>query len=664
MRVFIVTVGRSYLTNLEKEFQEKLLDVCAKETSESYKAYLKSYLNLKAKRDEHELIRLLEEVRQTEKLNIHRDSAEISTLNNLCEAKILDKKSDRIVLLHNKALGKLCEELEKELRRMGFEKVESRECDYRIEDLDSFKNLWIKLRDLYKRYADEKMEVAIVSTGGYKLITSLVYIFSLIYRVRAFYHHEGTERVYDLPRLPVNWDYVSLVLQSPRLMGLSSLVQAIFEVEDLNDIKKRIVYGEPVFERWPAGSYQNVLIKNLPTWQNLWIGDLIPETVEHSKSHSKRLLQRFDILLSSEIGERFFERLTLQGEEKEKFLFYFYASAYLHDIGHTVFRAETYDFSELPEVIRAFHNVLTVWALENWKDLLGLSELGPDDLTALKLISLYHRKKMGLTHVTHERSNSYKASESFGEKLLRTLIGWRNVPLVENEAFRKLDKSTQRIVLQVAALLKFLDELDVQADRVVDDNYMKVRLYRTKMESEHIIEKIERSNVPGEFKDLVQNIKSTLKQITLSQIESLDGSSLRELGKFTSLCKHYNVHDRVYEHLLHSNFDSSSLPEYLKLVSKLMFKIVQFDHFRKHASVQAIVPVWDEAGLTVRVYTEHGDELVSDEAGIADCEQEIKKQMDLLSKDQEVLRQSQEFADFDLLAFEFSDAKVEIVKGG
>ena len=656
MRVFIVTVGRSYLTNLEKKFQEKLLEVCAKQMPERYKDYLENYMNLKAARNEDGLMEHLEKVCQTEKLFAYGDSAEISTLKSLCEANILNKKSDRVVLLHNKALAKLCEKLEKELRKMGFEDVKSLECDYRIEDLDSFKDLWMKLRDLYKRYTNEKMEVAIVSTGGYKLITSLVYIFSLIYGVRAFYHHEGTEKVYDLPKLPVNWDYVSLVLQSARLMGLSRLTQAIFEAEDVNEIKKRIMYGEPVLERFPAGGYQDVLIKNLPTWQNLWIGDLIPETVEHSKSHSKRLLQRFDILLSSKMGERFFERLALQGEEKEKFLFYLYASAYLHDIGHTVFRAGTYDFSELPEVIREFHNVLTVWALENWKGLLGLNELGPDDLTAVKLVSLYHRKKMGLTHATHERSN--KVSKSFGEKLLRTLIGWRDVPLVENEAFRKLDKSTQRIVLQVTALLKFLDELDVQADRVVDDNYMKVRLYRTKIESEHIIEKIDLSVLPEELKDLVQKIKSTLNHITLERIESLNGSSVQELSKRSK------VHERVYEHLLQSNLDISSLPEYLKLVSKLVFKIVQFDHFRKHASVQAVIPLWDEAGLTVRIYTEHGNELLSNEAGIKDCKDEIEKQIDLLRKDQEFLRQSQEFADVDLLAFEFSDAKVEIVKGG
>jgi len=149
-----------------------------------------------------------------------------------------------------------------------------------------------------------------------------------------------------------------------------------------------------------------------------------------------------------------------------------------------------------------------------------------------------------------------------------------------------------------------------------------------------------------------------LNHITLERIESLNGSSVQELSKRSK------VHERVYEHLLQSNLDISSLPEYLKLVSKLVFKIVQFDHFRKHASVQAVIPLWDEAGLTVRIYTEHGNELLSNEAGIKDCKDEIEKQIDLLRKDQEFLRQSQEFADVDLLAFEFSDAKVEIVKGG
>jgi len=60
MRVFIVTVGRSYLTNLEKKFQEKLLEVCAKQMPERYKDYLENYMNLKAARDEDGLMEHLE----------------------------------------------------------------------------------------------------------------------------------------------------------------------------------------------------------------------------------------------------------------------------------------------------------------------------------------------------------------------------------------------------------------------------------------------------------------------------------------------------------------------------------------------------------------------------------------------------------------------------
>nr|HPH11579.1 hypothetical protein [Thermotogota bacterium] len=100
--------------------------------------------------------------------------------------------------------------------------------------------------------------------------------------------------------------------------------------------------------------------------------------------------------------------------------------------------------------------------------------------------------------------------------------------------------------IQVAAMLKILDEMDVQTDRVVDEYYRKERGRRTKEEIEF-------------YK-----------------------------GKCISPCETLSVKEKteLFENLI----DGKEIPEEILLKSKIAFKIAQEEHFNKHAGVKAVLP--------------------------------------------------------------------------
>ncbi len=97
--------------------------------------------------------------------------------------------------------------------------------------------------------------------------------------------------------------------------------------------------GEEIFRRLrncsgKSGNEWADYLQKLLTcrWAELWLGDQIPETVEHSRRHSKRLM---------EMAANFFrcagKRVGNIGFNDENPLPYalLIASIYLHDIGHT-----------------------------------------------------------------------------------------------------------------------------------------------------------------------------------------------------------------------------------------------------------------------------------------------------------------------------------------
>lgn len=175
--------------------------------------------------------------------------------------------------------------------------------------------------------------------------------------------------------------------------------------------------------------------------------------------------------------------------------------------------------------------------------------------------------------------------------------------------FKSLPEQIRRITLKVAALLKLLDEMDVQADRIVDSHYRKARQFRTKLETDHLKSKLE-------------ELKKSLS------VEDISGD-LNEICQRFSCNKLADLSEPVI--LAHS------------LANRIEFKEKQEEHFEKHSSIRAVVPLLGNDGtLVIRIHSD-GD--------VGEVKRDLEKQKCFLKKDEEVL---------DLTLFPFSPDKMRI----
>jgi len=628
LKVIVSSVGVSLQSNCTSKLNPLELKKCENQIAPQEKinpelSKLKKKFDILMNQDQQNLDdleiseckRLIDEVKRMMEI---KPCAEIDTIDSLKKSNVFsDEEEVKVILLHGLDLTYIAKIIQKQLKDKypNFEvRLEAyRNINIEVENKmnpENLVSLWKALDKIRIEAEENDDKIIMVASGGFKMITDILYIYGILYRIPVYYKYEKGEAV-RLPELPVNWDYVLFVLQSPSLKkGEESFWSNIFDDKDFQeDLRNKLPYLEPVLKKIPVKNkmYKKILEDNIAVWQDLWIGDLIPETVEHSKSHSKRLLQRFEILHDS-FGGAFFDFLGINDEEdRARYLFYLYASAYLHDIGHTVLKAKNYDFVEFPDIVREYHNVLSVYEMERSKSVLGLNELEENDLVAIKLICLYHRKKMGLTSCTHDKNNDMKSE--LNARLMGELLGWKNVPLVENEQFRKLPEGLQRLTLQVAAMLKFLDELDVQADRTVSESYKKVRLTRLVDESQRLLGQIKEEQQWREYKKWLEDCLEKIKK----------GESFEDVYS-----KAKKIQEEVVEKFLQ---DHRSVDPDLRKLSQVAFKLVQFGHFEKHSSVNSVIPVWEkDKGLYIEV---NGD--------MDSCKKEIESQVEKIKKDQDEL---------------------------
>lgn len=91
----------------------------------------------------------------------------------------------------------------------------------------------------------------------------------------------------------------------------------------------------------------------------------------------------------------------------------------------------------------------------------------------------------------------------------------------------------------------------------------------------------------------------------------------------------------------------------MRKLSQIAFKLVQFDHFRKHSSIEAVIPVWKEGeGLYVEVFGE-------DES----CKEDIKEQIERIKSDQRALSQKDpSYRSIKLFPDDFSDHPIRTYK--
>lgn len=436
--------------------------------------------------------------------------------------------------------------------------VRIRPVDICVQDRNSFLH---SLEGLFGVFDDERgqaeaqgEEMVINNCGGYKSISAFALLYAQVHELTSLYTFEsGNHEALELTSLPVGYALASMdeeisllkVLQrggdlrqlfsdetmaklpgwirsllfeetegSEKRLRVSSFAETLVQSYTRN---RRAVSGIgkgllDILRRSESGGelarYVTERIEN--EWAELWLGDQIPETVEHSRRHSKRLME-----IAANIFRCAEEPLAELGVLEPEALALLVSCIYLHDIGHTAVAypvassvasaaftggvphgAEPFPLSFFPSAVREVHHLLSRDMIEACDGAsCGASPLFPDTGIAMEtrtmlktLVPLVCSSHRGYTRLVGDECAVPKASVRavgnflYGaafQETLRPLKARLQDPRFAG-AFGTLSVSQ---VLAVAALLRVIDGCDVQADRVVDRIYLRARLARTRDEA-------------------------------------------------------------------------------------------------------------------------------------------------------------------------------------
>ena len=471
--------------------------------------------------------------------------AEISSLYGFSKEyeDVLKKKKIKVVLLHSPGEGKYCAEGIKNLveKSTYFPKPNSSEWSAELVELQNLdpsdamkfpKAIEELFEEINKRIAHFSGDVFVNVTGGYKgLLPYLTMIGMAQRRLKVFYLYEDSKGIIELPTYPISFDLFAwrdqrgLLLpftlelgldqeqkkdlyQALKKQGLEGVVaaeppyplsalgktmEAIYEEQRGRGISE-FGLGFLLLDEFQDKKWARYLAREcIPRWRHLAVGDHIPETVEHGRGHTQRLLELAQQLLIRP------DMIRLSDEQ----LFVLISSIWLHDIGHSgdYFTFEGADglikkkdetacqgrFFCLgdPERVRSYHNFLTyeliksygLWLFPNRE--CWLTDL---HLNSVALACLYHRKRMPVegSCVVNENVLVQKGLKDFkeGEEVIQ------GFPLV-------------------AALLRFIDGAENQEERSGSDEYYEVAKWVIERQVEALSKMTDQRSSSSSLKPLI-----------------------------------------------------------------------------------------------------------------------------------------------------------------
>ncbi|HAA86391.1 MAG TPA: hypothetical protein DCE14_08625 [Kosmotogaceae bacterium] len=492
----------------------------------------------------------------------------------------------------------------------GFQDIDFHtNCSEKV--VDAFRKLWGILDDIRRKHEDLRMIVDVA--GGLKYPGILAALYCVFNRIPFFYTYEGSNLPIKFPAVPVSWDYgyfdESLVafkksaqarsVNYAEFSGLPQFIRNLFNVSagELRSVipldrvdagyqearKMPFGYGEEFLKLLGDKNKQDYIKKMVATkWSLQWIGDQIPETVEHSQRHSKRLME-FTVNLVNTIGE---DNL-LNGvpiDLKEEFYFVLAIAMNVHDLGHTNLQYRTknnkvINLDGLPSIVRDLHNELTVQMLKDkakWSLLKGLEDFSDYEKLekAVKLVTKYHRSHVPIS--PRQKLDKKDFTATFALDITPLEIKAR-------EEFED-DEKWAKLTIMAAKWLRFIDGADVQADRTVDESFSKMRENRTAYEILTIIEDLESDNqIDNKPRQKINEIKDKLSSCK----GGINRESAVELDKSGKCLEEY-VYLKIREAL--NQNDLSLINGVVRSIDKIAFKSRQFKHFQKHSLVSYIYP--------------------------------------------------------------------------
>jgi len=526
--------------------------------------------------------------------------------------------------------------------------------------LKSLGGLFEALNDERKKALENGQEFIVNTSGGYKSVSAYAMLYAQLREAPSLYTFEGGNcDAVELTSFPVSYALGALdeemsllkaLRKSPDLLKstsresknlplwVRSLVFAGSEGPEMPLVDVLLEeYREKRRGSEAVGSglleilgrkgrrykeYISDRIRN--EWAELWIGDQIPETVEHSRRHSKRLME-----FAANLYRSAWEPLDRLGLTSPEIIALLISCIYLHDIGHTAISfpvAEVTDspflLGSFPSSVREVHHLLSSELIRKKE-----TELFPPhhglELTFLKklvpLISAHHR---GYTTLTEKQGDAAPGGKIrlvgtflFGEETFRSTLR----PL--ETKLRELSENERggipvETLLDLAALFRIIDGADVQADRVVDDIYLKARLQRTKEEARTFSAELSgfsalagENSALGEILKKVGDITNAGEKIRIEDI--LRGSIPKsESSVIKNNCD--SVYEDVFNELLHMKAGARCPGKavhlnrlqalFLSLANRTAFKWEQFLHFFKHQCVGTVFPVYENGEVMIHVW--------------------------------------------------------------
>ena len=499
------------------------------------------------------------------------------------------------------------------------------------------------------------------TSGGYKSIVAFAVMYAQIHSIPCLYTFERDSQAFELMHIPLGYAIGTLDEEISLLKAIGSRKDQAGEdlesnmgipqwVSDTRPLAPMLIKsyergrrqacgtGAALFDRLrDTGDKGRSLAQHLKdllaeNWAELWMGDQIPETVEHSRRHSKRLMEFASNLFRC--AEPQMEALLSLGEDpaKPELLALLIAGIYLHDIGHTALSFPVkptpghtlFPLGLFPSAVREVHHLLTGELLRQYPERFFGEEHDSEPFRFLKLcvplLSEHHR---GYTALRDGEGKPSELIHSVGtllygkEKFRETL---RPLKIRFEEALRNTALPfTADGILRAAALLRVIDGCDVQSDRVISREYLRARLDRTQDEAKFLGAQLEAfiaalpRQITMHFSDLEQatsrlDVKQVLAGTFIDEDEVIKKSctaiyrevfrALEDLRQ-----KHLSGKARAEGDWGKIQTEDTSLFTGLSLSNRVAFKWEQFLHFYKHQSVGFVLPVREsDKAVRVRLY--------------------------------------------------------------
>lgn len=507
------------------------------------------------------------------------------------------------------------------------------------------------MTDVIKKNINDS-NIYIIPTGGYKALIPYMVVLGLLFNtnenpIKINYIYEDSDSLLELPLLPININFTELKVNYQKIKILLSSdnpktedfiknesIKSLFVEKggryELNEFGKVVLdiytwsehktpldiqtLNMSILDKLKDPSSNNLLFEYFINLSNIgskfWIGDKLPEMVDHALYHHDNLFVIADIILTYLFNKK-------NDFLNPKELFILLSAIYFHDWGHVLSYLDVNGekIPLLPNEIRDFHHILSYQRIrESYKELYNdlKWENNPDGMlnNYLELIGhvcLYHRKKMPLKN---DKNNNYYECTLNKQKYLPL------ENLINNLNFQGETINGKIDILFVTALFRIIDSLDTQYLRIGSSEELKYKIlsFISDMEGEkqrlNILTKdIMEMNRKDEYKDkcLINELNEIYENI-ISKRED------------------YNPRDDL-ENIKFNNYLSFS---YLENKLKIYFKTYQLEHFFRHLYFESPSIYFDDSNgkYFLKIKFKRREDFIENQKLILDLLKE-KKEFDL-----------------------------------